>query len=98
MSLDAVGHAGFGVGFRQVGEGKDVGRVEGVEERMSVAGGLREAVIETTEAAAGHVGHHAVEGCLAALIVVESVLEELAQEASALRDAEADDALHRVGW
>src|SRR5262245_52739898 len=61
---------------------------------MRIAGGLREAVVETTAATAGHVGHHAVEYLSSPFILVEAVVQEGPQEAPALGDSEAICAIH----
>ena len=73
----------------QVGEGEDVGGIEGVQKRMAVARRLGEAMVEASAARSGHVRHHAVEDAAALFIAIETVIKERAQETSALGDAEA---------
>jgi hypothetical protein len=64
--------------------------VLGVEARR-----LGEAVVEEAEAAAGDVGHQAIKDPAARFIGVEAEIEEVPQEAAALRDAEAVHAVDR---
>ena len=92
----SFGAAGFRVGLLDVGEREDVRRVELVEVGVGVAGGLGEAVVETAAPAAGHIGDHAVEDPAPALVAVEPVVEEGAEEPAALGDAEAEGAVEVV--
>ena len=61
---------------------------------MAIARGLREAMIEAAPAGAGDVRPQSVEDPVALFVGIEAIVEELAQEAAALRSAEADGALH----
>src|SRR5688572_10930971 len=89
----AVSEPGLRIGLLGIGERKDVGRVEEVDERMRVARGLREAMVEAAAAAAGDVRHHAIEDLAMHFVFVEAVIEIGAEETAALRDAERDAAL-----
>src|SRR5207244_3581223 len=84
-----------GIGLSRVGEREDVGRIEEVEEGMSVARGLRETMIEAAAARACHVGHDAVEDLAIAFVSIESVIEIRAKKTAALRDAERERAIDR---
>ena len=55
---------------------------------MTVARRLRESIIEAPFARAGDVRPQSIEYALALLVGIESVVDELAQEPSALRCAE----------
>ena len=57
---------------------------------MAVARGLREAVVEAAASGARDVRQHAVKDAPVLLVAIESVIEEGAQKAGALRDAEAE--------
>ena len=87
---DPVRHAG--VGFRLVGEWKDVGRIKNIEQRVPVTRGLREAVIETPAARSRHMRPKAVEHLSPLLIRVEAVIQKRAQEPAALRRSETNRA------
>ena len=52
-------------------------------------------MIEAAAAGARRRDHQAIECRTAALVLIEAVAHELAEEASALRVAEADDATHQ---
>ena len=75
------------VGLGLEGERKDVGRIEKIEERTRVTRGLREPVIEAAASAARDVSPYSIKHLLPLLAGVESVVEELSQEAPALRGA-----------
>ena len=92
--------AGLGVGLGPVGEGEDVGRVVDVPVLVAVPRGLREAVVERAVPGSGHLDEDAVEDAPPLLVLVEALVEELAEEAAALRDAVAQgegDAREGVG-
>ena len=89
----AVGEAGFRVGLRKISEWKKICRIERIEKRMAIAGRLCKAVVETAATPAADVGPDTIEDLAAFLILVETEVEERAQEAAALRNAEADGAL-----
>ena len=86
----------LGIFFRHVRERKDVSRIEEVHHRMAVARWLGETVIEAAPARPGDVRPHSVENSAILFIAVESVIDKGAQEASALRTAEADGSFHGV--
>ena len=91
--------AGLGVRLGPVGEGEDVGRVVDVPVLVAVARGLREAVVERAAPGPGHLDEDAVEDAPPLLVLVAALLEEVAEEAAALRDAVAQgkrDARQRV--
>ncbi len=89
MREQTVRDAGVGIGLRQVGEGEDIGGIEGIQKRMAVARRLRETMVEASAPRPGHVHHHAVKYAAALLILIETVIEEGAQETAALGNAEA---------
>src|SRR5581483_3176612 len=86
---DAVGAAAERVRGVAVGEGEGVAGVQVFFVLAVVPRRLGEAVVEEAQAAAGDVGHEAVEDLPARLVGVETEIEEVAQEPPALRDAEA---------
>ena len=69
---DAVRHAI--VGLIEIGEGKNVHRVEEVGERLSVPGRLGEALVETAATGAAHVRPERVEGAPVLLVGVEAIV------------------------
>ena len=64
---------------------------------MAVARRLTETDIEAAAARAAHVRPHALEDPGALFVRVEAIVQEGAQEAAALRSAEADGPLHHAG-
>ena len=82
------------VAQRQVGEGVQIGRVQDGVHRLRVARRLGEAVVEVAPAGAGDVRDQAVEHRAAVLVGVEALVQEVAQEAPALRDAHPQGGLH----
>src|SRR5262249_54798354 len=96
----AVGEASLGIGLGRVGEREQIDRKENVEELQRVARRLAEAVIERSSTGAADRIEAAVEDLAPLLVGVESLIQEVAQEAPALRDAPADrepKARRRVG-
>src|SRR5580658_8497061 len=77
-------------------EGRNVDRVEDIQEGMTVARGLRKALIETTAAAAADLRPDAVEDLAVFFVFIETLIHEGAEKAAALRDAEGDAALEVV--
>src|ERR1700683_3112792 len=77
-------------------EGRNVDRVEDIQEGMAVARGLRKALIETTPAAAADLRPDAVEDLAVFFVFIETLIDEGAQKAAALRDAEGDAPLEVV--
>ncbi len=59
---------------------------------MGVAGRLSEAMVETAAAGSGNVRENAVDGDAAVFVGVETLVEEVAEEAAVLGDAFGDDA------
>ena len=90
-----VGDAALRIALGQIGEGKDVGRIEEVQVRMAVARRLREPMVEAAAAGAGDVRDDAVEDLAIALVSVEAVIQVGAEESAALRDAERERARDR---
>ena len=93
----AVGDTRLRVALRDVGERKDVGRIEEVEIRVAVPRRLREAVIEAAAAGARHLCDHAVEHLAVAFVLVEAVVEVRAKKSAALRNAERQRTVYRAG-
>jgi hypothetical protein len=93
---EAVSDAGLWIFLRDVREWKDVGRIEEVDERVAVARGLRETVVEAAAAGAGNLRNHAVEDFPVVLAAVESVIQVGPKESAALRDAESRRAADRA--
>ena len=79
----AVGQAGVGVGLGLIGEGE-----QAVDAAGGLAGGLGETLVELAALTSGDVGDDAVEHGAARLVVVDAVVQEGAQVAAALGDAE----------
>ena len=84
--------AGERVGLRIVGERHQV-----ADARLRLVGRLGEAVVELAAPGAGHLGQQAVEDLTAVLVQVQAEVEEVAQEAAALRDAVAVGLLDAAG-
>ena len=82
--------AGDRIGLLLVGERKHVHRVLDVEVLQLVARLLAEAMVERAAARAAHLIEDAVEDDAAALVVVEALVDEVAEEAAGLRHAPAD--------
>ncbi len=61
---------------------------------MSISGRLREAMVEAAAPGACRVHEEAVEHRPSRLVGVESLVEEVTQEAAGLRDAEAEPPAH----
>jgi hypothetical protein len=96
MRQQPVADAGLRILLRDVAEREDIGRIEEVEIRVAVARRLREAMVEAAAARAGDVRYDAVEHLAVRLVAIEPVVEILAQEAAALRDAERSRARDRA--
>src|SRR5215510_10581974 len=86
---NAVFLARLRVGLLQIGERKDVGRIEERREGAGVAGRLGEAMIEATVAASRDVRVDGVENLPVFFVGVEALIDEVAKVAAGLRDAES---------
>ena len=84
-----VDRAGFRIGFRTIGKRKEIDRVQNVEELQRVARRLAESMVERAAAGAADLIEDAVEHAAALLVFVEALIEEMAQETAALRNAPA---------
>ena len=87
--------AGCRVGRGKVGEREDVDRIEGRHDLPGIARGLGEAVVEVTAAGAGDVDQQAIENLAAFFVGVETFVNQVAKEAAALGNAEAESLPHR---
>src|SRR5262249_13598932 len=87
--LDAVGSLREWVHGLAVSEREAVAGIEVLLVLAVVTRRLGEAVVEEAEPATGDVRHQAVEYFAASLIDVEPLVQEVAQEPTTLRDAEA---------
>src|SRR5258708_29969653 len=83
-------------GTDPIGERKHVDRIQVILVLLVESGRLGKAVVEEAEAAAGDVGHEAVEDLAILFVRVEAFVDEMPQEAPALRDAETDSAIDSV--
>jgi hypothetical protein len=92
---DAVRPAAERVRADRVGEGELVARIKVVLVIARVAAGLGEAGVHEALARAGDVRDDAVEHAPPRLVLVETLVDEVAQEASALGDAERVGVAHR---
>src|SRR5439155_18440858 len=81
----AVGDVRVGIGLRSVGERKEIDREEDVEVLQRVARRLTEAVIERAASGAADLIEDAVEHLAPPLVGVESLIQEMPEETSALR-------------
>ena len=91
-------HDGSRGGSGQESLVRERGHVHRPQDRQHGVAGLSRAckpVIEAAATGAGRRDHQAVECRAAALVLVEAVAHELAEEAPALRVTESDDALHQ---
>lgn len=86
----SVGLAGEVIGEDRVREGKLVAGVEMVGVLLNVAARLPEVVVDEGHLAARDVRHQTFEYDAAGLILVEVLVEEIPNDAAALRDAESD--------
>ncbi len=87
--------AGIRIGFRKIGEGKQICRKENAGERLSVARRLRKTMIEAASARAGDVSDDAVHHLAALLVGVEILVEKMTEKPPALRNTDSVDALYR---
>ena len=85
----------FRIVFRNVGIGKQIRREEDARQWLRVARRLREAMIETASAGAGHMGDDAIHDLPALLVHVEVLVQEMAKEAAALRNSYRIDLANR---
>src|SRR5207237_3439670 len=90
----AVDDARVRIGFRSVGERKQIDGEEDVEVLQRVARRLAEPMVERSAAGAADLIEDAVEHAAPLLVLVEALIEKVAEEASALRDAPADRERH----
>ena len=88
----AVGLAGERIAQRRIGEREQVGLPGRVLRMARVAAGQAETDIGRHPPRAGDMRHQPVEHDAALQVLVEAEIEEVAQEAAGLRDAEADRA------
>ena len=88
----AVGLAGDRIAQRRIGEREQVGLPGRVLRMAGVAAGQAEADVGGHSPCACDMRHQPVEHDAALQILVEAEMEEVAQEAAGLRDAEADRA------
>ena len=79
----------FGIGLTYFGKGKNIRGIVEVEKRTRIAGRLRELEIKAAASTTGDMGPYAIEGPLAALVLVESEVQKGPQESAALRTAKA---------
>ena len=84
--------SGDAIFFGLIGERKDIGREEDRRGGLRVARGLSETIVEAAAAGSGNVGEDAVERNASIFVGIESLIEEVAEEAAVLRDAFAIDA------
>src|SRR5438445_13348846 len=87
---EPVRDARLGIGLRPAREREEVRGIEERREAVSVTRGLREAMVEAPAPRAGGVNEQPVEDFPAGLVGVEPLVQEVAQETPALRDAGAD--------
>src|SRR3954471_24752840 len=78
-----------------IGEWEDIRRKKHRRSRLRVARGLRETVVEVASPGSCHVPQNAIERDSSIFVSVESLIEEVAQEAPVLRDAFAVNARDR---
>ena len=95
MGEQPIGGPTSRIGFACIGERKEIGRIIERRKALAIARRLCEPVVESAAPRARDVGHHAIERDRPGLIGIEALVEEMAQEPAALREAEADRALHR---
>ena len=76
--------SGFGVQLLDVGEGKDIDRIEEARERTSRSRGQRKPIVKTSTASAGDVRHHAIEYLPMRFILIETVVEIRTEKSAAL--------------
>ena len=93
----AVGAAGDRVGRHRIAERERGAGIERLAVLLHVAAGLREAIVGEHLLAGGDVRHQPVEHHAAGFVLVEAEIEEVVQEASALRDAERDGVVDAAG-
>ena len=85
-----IGRAGLRVGFKGVGERKEIDRIEDVEELQRVARRLPEAVVERSAPRAADLIEHAVEHAPSLFVRVEPLIQKMPEKPAALRHAPAD--------
>ena len=96
----AVGEAGLGVSLLAVRERKQVDRKEDVEELQRIARRLGETMVERSAPGASNLVEDAVEHPPPLLVLVEALIQKVAEKPSALRHAPPDGAAQarrRVG-
>lgn len=90
-----IGLAGIGIAQAGIGEGEEIGLPRRILRMTRVAAGLAEADVCRHPPRTRDMRHQAVEHHAAREVLVEAEIEEVAQEAAGLRDAEADGAADR---
>src|SRR6202521_1035099 len=91
----ACGFTGLRVSFGEVSVGEHIRREEEAGHGLRVTRGLRESMIETAPARAGHMRNHAVYHLSPLLVGVEVLIEKMAEEAATLRNSYRIDAADR---
>src|SRR5207244_7911985 len=90
---NAVDGAGLGIGFRRVGERKQIDGKQNVEVLQRIARRLAEAVVERSASRSADLIEDAVEHAAALLVLVEALIQEMKQEAAPLRHTPAEGVL-----
>src|SRR5262249_6639035 len=86
----AIGDSRLGIALTATTERVEVRGIEERGEALSIAGRLRKAMVEAAAPGACRVHEEAIEHGPSVLVRVESLVEEVTQEATGLRDAEAE--------
>src|ERR1700733_36074 len=79
----------------RVGERRYICGKEDRRGRLRIARGLGKTVVEAAAASPGYVGEHTIQGDSSVLIRIESLVEEIAQEAPVLRNSLTINTLRR---
>src|SRR5260370_2975946 len=90
--------AGLRIGFGCVGEGEHVHRIKNIQMLLGIPRSLPEAVIERAAPGSSHFVDDSIEDAIPFLVLIKALVQKMAQEAPALRDAPAICKARPVKW
>src|SRR5260370_40669900 len=90
--------AGFRIGLGSVGERKHIHGIEDIQMLLGIPRSLPEAMIERAAPGSSHFVDNSIEDAIPFLVLIKALVQKMAQEAPALRDAPAICKARPVKW